>query len=160
MLVDIALGFLLYVCSMIAFLYYTWFVEKSEGFQSGSGSGSGEPTIPPGGNDSKTSLSPAAAMNTNNELIVQNTNIQPVKQEVARENWSKMTSESCYRKDLGEELKRTGNYLQRTNNYIRSNPDDCSAPNHEFIGTFYDISKGIGQTPPSGGNMPPSTLCE
>ena len=157
MLVDLTLGFLLYGIIMILFLYYKWFVERKEGFQN---TNQGEKAkITPGGDESKTSLSPATAMNSNAELIIQNSNIVPLKKEIALENWSKMTSETCYKSDLGEALKLTGNYLQRTNNYRRTNPDDCSAPNHEFVGTFYDVSGGIGQTPPTGEKMPLSTVC-
>lgn len=162
MLVDLALGFLLYGIVMILYIYYKWFEEGKDGFRGYEGFESNRKvaTITPGNNDSKTSLSPAAAMNINSEMIIQNTNIRPLSQEVALQNWSNMTSETCFKKDVGESLKLVGNYLQRTNNYMRSNPDDCSAPNHEFVGTFYDSSAGIGQTPPSGERMPTSTLCQ
>jgi hypothetical protein len=136
MLVDITLGFLLYGIIMILYLYYKWFVETNERRNEGFETNKQGATITPGNNESKTSLSPAAAMNINSEMIIQNTNIRPLSQEAALQNWSNMTSETCFKKDVGEGLKLVGNYLQRTNNYMRSNPDDCSAPNHEFVVTF------------------------
>jgi hypothetical protein len=70
--------------------------------------------------------------------------------EESSENWGRMTSEKCFRYDMGEPLKKTRNYLQRTNNYSRSHPDSCSAPNHEFVGTFYRPHEGVGATPATG----------
>jgi hypothetical protein len=69
-------------------------------------------------------------------------------------NWGKMTSEVCFRSDIGESLKKTRNYLQRTNNYQHLHPDSCSAPNHEFIGTFYTPFDGVGRYPSPGTNLP------
>jgi hypothetical protein len=77
----------------------------------------------------------------------------------AEANWGQMTSERCYRTDIGESLKKTRNYLQRTNNYTHAHPDSCSAPNHELIGTFYTPFDGVGRTPATGLPYPPSTQC-
>lgn len=74
--------------------------------------------------------------------------------EESQENWSRLTSERCYRSDMGEPLKKTRNFLQRTNNYSRTHPDSCSAPNHEFIGTFYRPHEGVGATPATGMPLP------
>lgn len=83
--------------------------------------------------------------------------LSPLSAEAA---WDKTTSQVCYQNDAGEVLKKTRNYLQRTNNYPRSYPDSCSAPFHEMVGTFYEPSMGgVGQTPRSGTDYPPSTQC-
>jgi hypothetical protein len=74
--------------------------------------------------------------------------------EEAQEQWGRMTSEKCFRYDMGEPLKKTRNFLQRTNNYSRTHPDSCSAPNHEFIGTFYRPHEGVGATPNTGMPLP------
>jgi hypothetical protein len=74
--------------------------------------------------------------------------------EESQDYWGRMTSERCFRSDMGEPLKKTRNFLQRTNNYSRSHPDSCSAPNHEFIGTFYRPHEGVGATPETGQQMP------
>jgi hypothetical protein len=74
--------------------------------------------------------------------------------EESSENWGRMTSEKCFRYDMGEPLTKTRNYLQRTNNYSRSHPDSCSAPNHEFVGTFYRPHEGVGATPATGLPLP------
>ncbi len=88
------------------------------------------------------------------EMILVSDRLIPQTPEEAQGNWSRMTSERCYRSDMGEVLKPTRNFLQRTNNYSRSHPDSCSAPNHEFIGTFYRPHEGIGATPESGMPLP------
>jgi hypothetical protein len=69
-----------------------------------------------------------------------------------------MTSERCFRSDVGEPLKKTRNFLQRTNNYSRTHPDDCSAPNHEMVGTFYRPHDGVGATPKTGMPLPSGEL--
>jgi hypothetical protein len=43
--------------------------------------------------------------------------------------------------DASEDLMLEGSYAQRTNNYLRTFPDSCSAPRHEFLLDFYDSKK-------------------
>jgi hypothetical protein len=112
-------------------------------------------TTPEGVADSD--LAPAMAVQT--EKLLTSDRLIPLTEDQAVANWSRMTSEKCFRSDMGEQLKPVGNYLQRTNNYVRSHPDSCSAPNHEFVGTFYQPHEGIGATPASGLPFPPSTQC-
>lgn len=88
------------------------------------------------------------------EMILVSDRLVAQTPEESQANWSRMTSERCYRSDMGEVLKPTRNFLQRTNNYSRSHPDSCSAPNHEFIGTFYRPHEGVGATPESGMPLP------
>jgi hypothetical protein len=94
-----------------------------------------------------------------NEKLLVSEALHPLSQTDAMENWSRMTSEKCFRTDAGEVLKPVGSFLQRTNNYKRTHPDDCSAPSHEFVGTFYKPHEGVGATPASGLPLPPSTQC-
>lgn len=101
----------------------------------------------------------AEANAVGNEKLLTSEALHPFSQADGMENWSRMTSEKCLRVDAGEILKPVGNYLQRTNNYKRTHPDDCSAPNHEFIGTFYKPHEGVGASPTSGLPLPPSTQC-
>lgn len=117
------------------------------------------PGVTPGGYDDDSALSPAAAMNVGAEKLVASAALPAMNLSEAEANWGKMTSETCYRTDIGESLKKTRNYLQRTNNYEHVYPDSCSAPNHEFVGTFYTPFNGVGNTPASGANYPPSTQC-
>lgn len=93
------------------------------------------------------------------EKIIASDRLMPFTEAEAVGNWSRMTSERCYKLDLAEPLKRGGSYLQRTNNYQHSHPDSCSAPNHEFVGTFYKPHEGVGATPKTGLPLPPSTQC-
>lgn len=95
-------------------------------------------------------LEGAKAFSMDTEKIVASAVLVPQSTDEAEGNWDRMTSEKCFRSDVGETLKKTRNYLQRTNNYPRSHPDDCSAPNHEFVGTFYRPHDGVGATPASG----------
>jgi hypothetical protein len=47
-------------------------------------------------------------------------------------------AEDCYRHNYQACLNSTGgSYAQVTNNYMRTNPDSCSSPLHEFLGNFY-----------------------
>jgi hypothetical protein len=107
------------------------------------------PKVVPGGADEISRLSPGAAMNAATEKLVGDF-VQPATVGEAESRWATMTSERCYRSDIGESLKKTRNFLQRTNNYARSHPDSCSAPNHEFVGTFYNPYDGVGMKPGSG----------
>jgi hypothetical protein len=99
-------------------------------------------------------LEGAKAFAEETEKIVASSTLIPQTTSEAESNWDRMTSEKCFRSDVGETLKKTRNYLQRTNNYPRSHPDDCSAPNHEFVGTFYRPHDGVGATPASGVPFP------
>lgn len=101
----------------------------------------------------------APAMSVSTEKLIASDCLVPMTEAEAVGNWSRMTSEKCFRTDMGEQLKPVRNYLQRTNNYERSHPDSCSAPNHEFVGTFYRPHEGIGSTPASGLPFPASTQC-
>jgi hypothetical protein len=100
-------------------------------------------------------LAPIRSIET--EKLVASSTLIPQTEAEAVSNWSNMTSERCYRRDVGETLKKTRNYLQRTNNYQHTYPDSCSAPNHEFVGTFYRPHEGIGSAPKTGLPLPPST---
>lgn len=131
------------------------FVNK-EGFDTESGSG---PEFQPGGTEETSRLSPGTAFAVETEKLVVGERLTPFSEPEAVANWDRMTSEKCYRVDMGESLKKVGNYLQRTNNYQRSHPDDCSAPNHEFVGTFYKPHEGVGATPKTGLPLPASTQC-
>ena len=47
-------------------------------------------------------------------------------------------SEDCYKHNYQACMNSTGgSYAQVTNNYLRTNPDSCSSPLHEFLGNFY-----------------------
>jgi hypothetical protein len=113
----------------------------------------------PEGIPAKDSLSPGDAFSVSTEKLL-SPMLQPLGVLEAEAGWDKTTSQVCYQTDAGEVLKKTRNYLQRTNNYPRKYPDSCSAPFHEFIGTFYaPATGGIGQTPASGTNYPRRTQC-
>ncbi len=109
--------------------------------------------VTPGDSEGKSVLAPGAAFDPQSEKLL----ALPIMDErTANANWGKMTSETCFRTDISESLKLTRNYLQRTNNYQHTYPDSCTAPNHEFVGTFYTPFDGVGRTPPSGANYPAS----
>lgn len=95
-------------------------------------------------------LEGAPAKTVETEKLLTSDRLVPMGAEEADAAWGKLTSERCYRTDMGEVLKPTRNFLQRTNNYQRSHPDSCSAPNHEMIGTFYRPHEGVGATPATG----------
>ncbi len=157
---------LLFVGAVIAALVvaYLYFQYKVEGFACGNGLNVSPslfvPATAPGGYDEESSLSPGPALNPITEKIIESPALPPMSIPEAESNFGKMTSERCFRTDIGESLKKTRNYLQRTNNYVRKHPDDCSAPNHEFVGTFYNPFDGVGRTPATGTNYPPSTQCD
>jgi len=117
------------------------------------------PKTTPGGYDEEIHWSPGPAYNQLTEKLVESAALPAMKKRDALANWGEMTSERCYRTDIGEALKPTRNYLQRTNNYMRTHPDSCSAPNHEFVGTFYTPFDGVGNKPSCGTDFPKSTLC-
>jgi len=116
-------------------------------------------TVPPGPFDAGSALSPGLALNPATEKLVESAALPAMSVREAEGNWGAMTSEKCFRSDIGEALKPTRNYLQRTNNYQRAHPDSCSAPNHEFVGTFYKPFDGVGRYPSTGMNLPASTQC-
>jgi len=118
------------------------------------------PRLAPGGYEEESSLSPGPALSTTTETIVESAALPAMDLITARGNWAKMNSETCYRSDIGESLKKTRNYLQRTNNYVHTHPDSCSAPHHEFVGTFYTPFNGVGNKPACGTEFPVSTQCK
>lgn len=154
MIVAFTLGALLFGLALVALYLYSDYSRRraAEGFDNVPSS-LFVPQITPGGADERSALSPNGVSDNTKLLTVPSMSTRE-----ALENWGKMTSERCYRSDIGESLKLTRNYLQRTNNYQRSHPDSCSAPNHELIGTFYTPFEGVGRTPASGANYPASTL--
>lgn len=115
--------------------------------------------VAPGGADEASDLTPGGAYDPTTEKIIESAALPTMSVGEAESNWGRMTSQACYKKDIGESLKLTRNYLQRTNNYARAHPDSCSAPNHEFVGTFYKPFDGVGRTPSCGTDYPPSTQC-
>lgn len=161
MLFELTLGFTLFaaVLLILYILFSRSTAAAAEGFHNGDNVPQSlfVPQITPGAAEEASRMSPGAAFDTTTETIIENAKLKAMSLQQARENWGEMTSEKCYRSDIGESLKKTRNYLQRTNNYMHSHPDSCSAPNHEFVGTFYTPFDGVGRTPESGGDYPPST---
>ena len=114
-------------------------------------------TITPGGNPDGSNLSPDAANASYLPL-----SLREMPHGEALNNWGAMTSQRCLSLDQSEALRPANartNLLQRTNNYPRVHPDSCSAPNHEFVSTFYSPAGAIQATPLSGTTYPPSTQC-
>jgi len=157
MLEYIASGLVVYTIIALVYAFYGDYLRSKEGFRNPETITSAK--IIPGGNEEQSRLSPGIAMSTLSELPIQNGNLLPMSNDESLSNFSKMTSELCYRSDIGESLKKTGNFLQRTNNYKHSHPDDCSAPNHEMIGTFYTPFDGVGRYPESGTTIPITATC-
>ena len=155
----ISLG-LLTLAAVVLFIGYMYRQYRMEGFVPlNVPSSLFVPRVAPGGADEASDLSPGGAMDSNTEKIIQSPGLPAMSVGEAESNWGRMTSQTCYKTDIGEALKPTRNYLQRTNNYKREHPDDCSAPNHEFVGTFYKPWDGVGRTPACGADYPPSTQC-
>jgi hypothetical protein len=101
--------------------------------------------------------SPGDAFSKSNEKLL--SDFIPTQSENEAQNaWAKIPSQTCLKYDDGEKLKPLANYYQRTNNYMRTHPDDCSAPYHEMIGTFYKPTDGVGKTVPSGLPLPGSIV--
>jgi hypothetical protein len=101
--------------------------------------------------------SPGDAFSKSNEKLL--SDFVPIQSEnEAQSVWAKIPSQTCLKYDDGEKLKPLGNYFQRTNNYMRTHPDDCGAPFHEMIGTFYKPTDGVGKTAPSGLPLPGSVV--
>ena len=159
MIAYIALGFAVFAVALIIFVMYSGYLKKREldleAFQNESQVTLDTLTVVPGGVDDRSGLSPEAA-NAPGRLI-ESSGLPGMSTSESLSNWGKMTSERCFRADIGESLKKTRNYLQRTNNYQRAHPDSCSAPYHEFVGTFYKPEDGVGLRPPAGTNYPAST---
>ena len=161
MLELVAIGIVLYGVALIMYVYFQDYIQlhsKKEGFANVP-SDIFTAKVVPGDNEDVSRLSPGPAMNVSTEYLVASNKLPVMDQQQARNNWGAMTSESCYRSDKGEVLKKTRNYLQRTNNYSRSHPDSCSAPNHEFIGTFYTPFDGVGSVPEQGVQMTLAATC-
>ncbi len=152
----VALYVVLFIVLLLAILAYTG-EEKFKALESFVGLG-GDAWMPtasgrnpegvPVGFSEGGEIAPIKSVNT--EKLLASDRLIPMTAEEADDHWGKITSERCYKTDMGEVLKPTRNFLQRTNNYPRSHPDSCSAPNHEFIGTFYRPHEGVGATPASG----------
>jgi hypothetical protein len=162
MLELIAIGIVLYGVLMIVYVYYHDYVllkPSKEAFANPVPESAFRAKVTPGGNDAPTVLAPAPAMDPLTETLLASSQLPAFGNQEAMANFGMFTSERCYRADKGEVLKKTRNYLQRTNNYRRTHPDSCSAPNHEFVGTFYGPSDGIGSTPETGTNIPLSATC-
>lgn len=159
MIFAITLATLIIIGAAIVYSLYKKSNHGWEGFDDVSNSWF-VPRIVPGGYEEESSLSPAAAFSTNTETLVESASLPAMDIKTARKNWAKMNSETCYRSDIGEALKKTRNFLQRTNNYPRTHPDSCSAPNHEFVGTFYTPFNGVGNKPSCGTEFPKSTQCQ
>jgi hypothetical protein len=116
-------------------------------------SGSGNVDLPIPGFDETSHLSPGPALSLSTEKLL--SDFVPVQDNsVALKAWSKIPSQTCLASDQGERLKPSRSYYQRTNNYMRTHPDDCSAPYHEMLGTFYAPTLGVGATLPSGLPLP------
>ena len=116
-------------------------------------SGSGKVDMAPLGRMDSSGLTPGAAMSISTEKLL--SDVIPVQSdEDADAAWAKIPSQTCLATDQGEQLRPSRSYYQRTNNYKRTHPDDCSAPFHEMLGTFYAPTLGVGATAPSGLPLP------
>lgn len=111
----------------------------------------------PVGKDEGSKLSPGDAFSTSNEKLLSDF-LKVESDSTSQKNWAKISSQRCLKHDEGEQLKPLANYYQRTNNYMRTHPDDCSAPFHEMIGTFYEPEFGVGKTIPTGLPLPGSVV--
>ena len=159
MIAQLAVGFVVFALVLALFALYSEYLRKKdkekEGFEAVPQSAF-VAQVTPGGADETSALSPGGAMDPATEKLIESAALPAMSATEAERNWGVLTSERCYRADVGESLKKTRNFLQRTNNYQRMHPDSCSAPNHEMIGTFYSPMEGVGRYPASGANYPPS----
>jgi hypothetical protein len=158
MLTYITLGFAGFAVALVALaVLHMYKLYKLEGFgnmDQAAATAATTAKITPGSDDERSKLTPGGALDSATEHLITSAALPAMNAPDALKNWGAMSSEVCYRSDASEALKPTRNYLQRTNNYQRSHPDSCSAPNHEFIGTFYAPFDGVGRTPPcSGGGV-------
>ena len=152
----LTIGLLMFGVALVLLYFYTNYARASEGFLNVPES-LFVPQVTPGGAEEKSALAPGTAFNQGTEKLVESAALPVMSIAEADENWGKMTSERCYRTDIGESLKKTRNFLQRTNNYPHQHPDSCSAYYHEMVGTFYKPFDGVGRTPATGDKYPPST---
>jgi len=145
---------LVFLVGMILEYKYHWITQVLqkiglENFESGSG----EVDMAPLGTDDPSQLSPGAALSKSTEKLL--SDFIPVQSDqTAEDAWAKIPSQTCLANDQGEKLKPSRSYYQRTNNYKRTHPDDCSAPFHEMLGTFYAPTLGVGATAPTGLPLP------
>jgi len=145
---------IIFLVGMILEYKYHWITQVLrkigiENFESGSG----EVDMAPLGTDDPSRLSPGAALSLSTEKLL--SDFIPVQSEqTAEDAWAKIPSQTCLATDQGEKLKPSRSYYQRTNNYKRTHPDDCSAPFHEMLGTFYAPTLGVGATIPTGLPLP------
>jgi hypothetical protein len=160
MIAYIALGFAAFAIALIVFTMYSGYLKdraiKQEAFENPPHEAF-YAKVTPGGSETQSTMAPAGFNDPASEKLVASAGLPAMSEPEALANWGKMSSERCFRKDIGESLKKTRNYLQRTNNYQHIHPDSCSAPNHEFIGTFYKPEDGVGLKPKAGTNYPEST---
>jgi hypothetical protein len=89
----------------------------------------------------------ASIMDEQTEKLLVSERLVPMNADESMAGSSRYTAERCFRADLSEQLRKTGNYAQRSNNYVHSHPDVCSAPRHELIGSFYQPHQGIASSP-------------
>ena len=160
MLTYITLGFAGFAVALLALaVLHMYKLYKLEGFgdmdkaaaAAAAAAAASTAKVTPGSDDERSKLTPGGALDSLTEHLITSAALPAMNAPDALKNWGAMSSEVCYRSDASEALKPTRNYLQRTNNYQRSHPDSCSAPNHEFIGTFYTPFDGVGRTPPCSG---------
>jgi hypothetical protein len=159
MIAYIALGFAVFAAAIIMFVMYSGYLKKREldleAFQNESQITLDQMSATPGGMEDRSTLSPEGVGAPGR--LIESSGLPGMSTSESLANLGKMTSERCFRADIGESLKKTRNYLQRTNNYQRTHPDSCSAPRHEFVGTFYKPEDGVGLRPAVGTNYPEST---
>jgi len=145
---------IIFLVGMILEYKYHWITQVLqkiglENFESGSGI----VDMAPLGTEDSSRLSPGAALSLSTEKLL--SDFIPVQSDqTAEDAWAKIPSQTCLATDQGETLKPSRSYYQRTNNYKRTHPDDCSAPFHEMLGTFYAPTLGVGATVPSGLPLP------
>jgi len=150
-LIVLSIAFTVGMVLEFKYHYWTQFLQKVgiENFESGSGI----VDMAPLGTEEPSRLSPGAAMSLSTEKLL--SEFVPVQSDSnADAAWAKIPSQTCLATDQGEQLRPSRSYYQRTNNYKRTHPDDCSAPFHEMLGTFYAPTLGVGATAPSGLPLP------
>ncbi len=69
----------------------------------------------------------------------------------AKTGVSNLSAKGCADSDQSRQQELGGQYVQRTNNYRRDNPDNCSAPLTDFVGSIYDQGS-VGVTVPCDGD--------
>ena len=69
----------------------------------------------------------------------------------AKTGVSNLSAKGCADSDQSRQQELGGQYVQRTNNYRRDNPDNCSAPLSDFVGSIYDQGS-VGVTVPCDGD--------